>query len=78
MTTPPRAAGSGPDPASARVIGMSLLGSAVVMVTVAALAYAGVLPVAESVRGWLSAALGVAAIADVLVALYFLRASSQP
>ncbi|MEZ5294225.1 MAG: hypothetical protein R2745_24290 [Vicinamibacterales bacterium] len=47
------------------------------MATVAALAYAGVLPVAESVRDWLAAGVGVAAIADVLVALYFLRASSQ-
>ncbi|MEZ5418989.1 MAG: hypothetical protein R2708_16855 [Vicinamibacterales bacterium] len=54
-----------------------MLGSAIALVTVAALAYTGTLPIEPDVRGWVAAGAGLAAVFDVLIGLYFLRASSQ-
>lgn len=62
---------------SQRTVGMVMLGSAIALVTVAALAYTGTLPIEPDVRGWVAAGAGLAAVFDVLIGLYFLRASSQ-
>ena len=43
-----------------RAVGMALLGSSIAMATVAALAYAGVLPFDPAVRVWVAAGVGVA------------------
>ena len=61
-----------------RAVGMALLGSSIAMATVAALAYAGVLPFDEDVRVWVAAGVGIAAILDALIGFFFLRSSSQP
>ena len=61
-----------------RAVGMALLGSSIAMGTVAALAYAGVLPFDPAVRVWVAAGVGVAAVLDALIGLFFLRSSSQP
>ncbi len=61
-----------------RAVGMALLGSSIAMATVAALAYAGVLPFDPAVRVWVAAGVGVAAVLDALIGLFFLRSSSQP
>ena len=61
-----------------RAVGMALLGSSIAMGTVAALAYAGVLPFDPAVRIWVAAGVGVAAVLDALIGLFFLRSSSQP
>lgn len=61
-----------------RAVGMALLGSSIAMATVAALAYAGVLPFDPAVRIWVAAGVGVAAVLDALIGLFFLRSSSQP
>jgi hypothetical protein len=64
-------------PTQSRAIGLAMLGSAIALATLAALAYAGVLPVAEDIRGWMAAGVGLAAVIDALIGVYFLRASSQ-
>ncbi len=61
-----------------RAVGMALLGSSIAMATVAALAYAGVLPFDPAARVWVAAGVGVAAVLDALIGLFFLRSSSQP
>lgn len=60
-----------------RGVGMALLGSSVALLAMAGLAAGGMLPLDASVRGWASAGIGVAAVLDGLIGLYFLRASSQ-
>ncbi len=74
---------SAPNPAVRRAtaqrgVGMAMLGSTVALLTMSALTWAGVLPVAEDIRGWATAGIAAAAIIDGGVGLYFLRASSQP
>jgi hypothetical protein len=67
---------SGPPPASThRTVGMAMLGSAVALGACAALTAAGVLPMAEEVRSWAAGGLGLAAVLDAAVAVYFLRMS---
>ena len=61
-----------------RAVGMALLGSSIAMGTVAALAYAGVLPFDPAVRVWVAAGVGVVAVLDAFIGLFFLRSSSQP
>lgn len=68
---------SPPPPASYRMIGMAMLGSAVALAVLAALVYAGALPFAATVRGWVAAGAATAAGLDAVIGLYFLRASSQ-
>lgn len=62
---------------TSRAVGMAMLGSAIAMATLAALAYAGVLPFDDSIRGWVSAGVAVAAVVDGAIGIYFLRAASQ-
>jgi hypothetical protein len=62
---------------TSRAIGMAMLGSAIAMATLAALAYAGVLPFDGAIRGWVSAGVAVAAVIDGAIGIYFLRAASQ-
>ena len=62
---------------TSRSIGMAMLGSAIAMATLAALAYAGVLPFDDSIRGWVSAGVALGAVIDGAVGIYFLRAASQ-
>jgi hypothetical protein len=57
---------------------MAMLGSTIALLTIAALTWARVLPVAEDIRGWTAGGIVVAAIIDGVLGLYFLRASSQP
>ncbi len=61
---------------ASRAVGMAMLGSAIAMATLAALASAGVLPFDESIRGWVAAGVGVAAVIDGAIGIYFLRAAS--
>ncbi len=60
-----------------RGTGMALLGSAVALVFVAALTWAGVVPMGDGVRGWAVAGMTLAAVFDAAIGLYFLRASTQ-
>ncbi len=62
---------------TSRAVGMAMLGSAIAMATLAALAYAGVLPFDDAIRGWVAAGVGVAAVIDGAIGIYFLRAASQ-
>ncbi len=64
--------------AAQRGVGMAMLGSTIALLTIAALTWARVLPVAEDIRGWTAGGIVVAAIIDGILGLYFLRASSQP
>lgn len=68
---------NGPRPGSQRAVGMAMLGSAIALATVAALAYGGMLPFDEDVRVWVAAGVGIAAILDALIGFFFLRSSSQ-
>jgi hypothetical protein len=71
MATPPGA----PPAATYRTIGMAMLGSAIALGACAALTAAGTLPMAEEVRSWAAGGLGLAAVLDAAVAIYFLRMS---
>lgn len=66
-----------PRPGSQRAVGMALMGSSIALATVAALAYAGVLPFDPAVRVWVAAGVGLAAVLDALIGFFFLRSSSQ-
>ncbi len=68
---------SAPRPGSQRAVGMAMMGSAIALATVAGLAYGGVLPFDPGVRVWVAAGVGIAAILDALIGLFFLRSSSQ-
>jgi hypothetical protein len=58
--------------AKRRVVGMVLMGSAVMMVVVALLAYSGVFEVTSGAERTIAMVLGGVAILDVAMALYFL------
>ena len=62
---------------TARAVGMAMLGSAIAMATLAALAYAGVLPLDDAVRGWVASGVALAAVLDGAIGVYFLRTSFQ-
>jgi hypothetical protein len=73
---------SGPSPSAARAsqmrgVGMAMLGSAIAMAMLAALAYARVLPFDDAVRGWVAAGVALAAVLDGAIGLYFLRTSTH-
>jgi hypothetical protein len=57
---------------SRRIVGFALAGSAVVLLIVAALIYAGVFGIAEESRTIVAGAMGVAAVLDLVMALYFI------
>jgi hypothetical protein len=56
-----------------RFIGRALLASAGILLVIAALGYSGVLPVPDETRGLLAVVTGLAALADVAVAMRFLK-----
>ena len=58
--------------AKRRVVGMVLLGSAVMMAVVALLAYSGVFEVTSGAERTIATVLGGVAILDFAMALYFL------
>jgi hypothetical protein len=62
---------------TSRAVGMAMLGSAIAMATLAALAYARVLPFDDAIREWVAAGVAVAAVIDGAIGVYFLRAASQ-
>jgi len=76
MSVPPVAV-SAARARTARAVGMAMLGSAMAMTVIAGLVWAGVVPLASDVRGWVVAGVGVAALLDGAMGVYFLRASSQ-
>ena len=55
-----------------RVIGFVLLGSALMMTAVAALAYSGVFEVSSGAERTVAMVLGAVALADFAMAIYFL------
>lgn len=72
-----------PAPAVQRAIaqrgtGMAMLGSAIALLVMATLTWAGLLPVGDGIRGWATAGIAIAAVVDGAIGIYFLRASSQP
>jgi hypothetical protein len=65
-----------PEPAPAgnrALIAMILMISAVSLVVLSALIYMGVMPVPDETRGIAALAVGVAAFADFVVAIWFFR-----
>jgi hypothetical protein len=72
MATP---SGTPPRPATHRTVGMAMLGSSIALGACAALTAAGVVPMADAARQWAAIGLGVAAVLDAALALYFLRMS---
>ena len=78
MSSPVNGARGSSRGATRRTVGKALLGSAIALATLAALALGGVLALDDDTRWWVSAGAGVAAVADAMIAVYFLRASSQP
>jgi heme A synthase len=61
--------------AKRRVVGMVLLGSAVMMTVVALLAYSGVFEVTSGAERTIAMVLGAVAIVDFAMALYFLTSN---
>jgi hypothetical protein len=57
---------------SRRIVGFALAGSAVVLLIVAALIYAGVFGIAEESRMIVAGAMGLAAVLDLMMAVYFI------
>jgi len=62
-------------PGSRRIVGFALAGSAAVLMVVAALIYTGVFGIAEESRGVVAGAMGLAAMLDVVLALYFIMSN---
>jgi hypothetical protein len=63
-------------PGNRRIVGFALVASAVVLGLVAALIYTGVFGVSEQARGIVAGAMGVAAVLDMLLAVYFIVSDS--
>jgi hypothetical protein len=55
-----------------RVVGFAMLGSAVMMFLVAALAYSGIFEVSSGAERTVASVLGIVALFDLAMALYFL------
>jgi len=60
---------------SRRIVGFALAGSAAVLVVLAALIYTGVFGIAEESRGIVAGAMALAAMLDVVLALYFMMSN---
>jgi hypothetical protein len=73
MTSPSAPARGG----SRRAVGMAMLGSALALLTAAALIVAGTISFAADVRLWAAAGVGLAGIVDAALALHFLRTASH-
>jgi hypothetical protein len=56
-----------------QIIALALLMSAITIAIVAGLIFAGTIPVADGARPMIALALGVAAFADLIVAIWFFR-----
>ncbi len=61
--------------AKRRVVGMAMMGSAVMMAVVALLAYSGVFEVTSGAERTIAVVLGGVAIVDFAMALYFLTSN---
>jgi hypothetical protein len=61
---------------SRRIVGFALAGSAAMLILVASLIYTGVFGIAEQSRAIVAGAMGVAAVLDVLFAIYFIVSDS--
>jgi hypothetical protein len=60
------------EPGSRRIIGFALIASAVVLGIVASLIYTGVFGVSQQARTIVAGAMAVAAVLDMLLAVYFI------
>ena len=60
---------------SRRVVGLALMGTAVVFAGLAVAAFAGVLTFADTVRGPVAGAFGAVAAVDLLLGFWFFRSS---
>ena len=58
-----------------RVVGMIMMGSAIMMTVVALLAYSGVFEVTDGAERTIAMVLGAVAIVDFAMALYFLTSN---
>ena len=67
----------GPGPNTAPILAMVMFVSAVMLVVVAVLIYTGVVPLGEEIRLIAALAVGAAAFADFLVAMWFFRKSQS-
>jgi hypothetical protein len=61
--------------AKRRVVGMVMMGSAVMMMAVALLAYSGVFEVTSGAERTIATVLGAVAVVDFAMALYFLTSN---
>ena len=61
---------------SRRIVGLALAASAVVLGLVATMIYSGVVGVSEQSRGIVAGAMGVAAVLDMILAVYFIVSDS--
>jgi hypothetical protein len=58
--------------AKRRIVGLTLLGSAAMMFAVAGLAYSGVFEVSSGAERTVASVLGLVAVVDLAMAMYFL------
>ncbi len=75
MTTPSVPA-RGARGGTQRAVGMAMLGSALALITAAALIVAGTISFDPDVRPWAAAGVGLAAAVDAALAIHFLRSAS--
>ena len=61
---------------SRRIVGFAMMASALVLGVVASLIYTGVFGVSEQARAIVAGAMGLAAVLDLLLAIYFLVSES--
>jgi hypothetical protein len=61
---------------SRRIVGLALVGSAVLLVLAAASFYAGVIPLPPETRSLVATVIAVAGLIDALIGALFLRAAS--
>jgi hypothetical protein len=62
-----------PSPRTSQIIALAVLVSAIALGVVAALIFSGTIPIAEGPRQMIAMAVGVAAFADLIVAIWFFR-----
>ena len=61
--------------ANRRIVGLALIGSAAIMMSVVGLIYAGVFEVSGDAQRIVAAVLGVVAAVDLVMAVYFLASN---
>jgi O-antigen/teichoic acid export membrane protein len=62
-----------PSPHTSQIIALAVLVSAISLGVVALLIFSGTIPIAEDTRPMIALAVGVAAFADLMVAIWFFR-----